>query len=344
MSYRKMKTMVGLFMLVLLAVGAASIWFLLETKGAFDKKHRFFFQTESAESFYIGMPLKFSGFEVGVIEDIHLNQDGTVKMDFWVREQHVKWVNRDTFLVLKRPLIGSPHIEVHTQAKQDALKANSQIKIIISDDINDMISKLEPAVGTLVNIINSADQITALALNEEDGLQKILSNLEKVLSNIEQFSSSIAQSESLLTTLTGDESSTENISNILNNMERFSGNISQEGSLLSIITGDRNSTQQLIAALNETAGIMQNLSGLTRGANSSLVQPSTKAIEQVNQLLAHVRRQLISLDPMIKTIANSDQDLLEIKKQVSVGLEKSNEIIDAVDSLLLGGDRQLELP
>ena len=93
MQYNKIKFAVGLFTIMFFVVTSAYVYLLLAEKGLFDKRYNYNFNTQSAKDFSVGMPLKFSGFNIGVIDNISLKDDGTVSIVFSVNEENKKWLN-----------------------------------------------------------------------------------------------------------------------------------------------------------------------------------------------------------------------------------------------------------
>ncbi len=311
MPYNKMRLAVGVFVLALLIAIFTFLYLLLDEKGTFDKRYSYGFNTESASSFNVGMPLKYSGFNIGVIDKISLQDDGTVHMIFSVDENNRKWVTKDSILMLKKPLIGSPHIELYSAIDNKVLEENSNVTILLSDDINDMVSKLEPAVDRIISIINNIDTITSYLSNEN--------------------------SDILLT---------------LENIRKFSDNLTKSSSLLTTITGDENSTQSIISSLNQTKQIMQEIhkisadvSKITSSLDSDIMEPTSSTIKELDAIMKDIKQKLESLDGTVKAVGSYDKDLYELKEQVSVGLQKSNQIIDKVDALLQDEEKsEITLP
>jgi len=300
MQYDKMKFAVGVFVLTLIIAISTILYFLLEEKGTFDKRYSYHFDTDSASSFNIGMPLKFSGFNIGVIDDISLEDDGTVHMTFSVSQHNKKWISKGSVLMIKKPLIGSPHIEVYSALGNPILKEGSTLTMLMSDDINDMISKLEPAVERITSIINSIDKITTYIASPD-------SDLMQSLQNINQFSKKLASDNSLLTT----------------------------------ITGDAKSTQSIIDTMNQTTKIMQDIklitadiSKITASLDTKIIDPTSLSIEEVKSIMEDVKQKLEYIDGTVKSIGSYDSELIELKEQLSVGLQKSNQIMDKVDAIM----------
>ena len=311
MQYNKMNFTVGVFMLSLLLLLFAFVFFLLETKGTFEKRYSYHFTAQSAESFNVGMPVKFSGFTIGVIDDIALEEDGSVLITFSVRQKNAKWLNRGSVLVLIKPLLGVAHINLYSSSDSQLLKDGEAIPIHISDNINDLIVKLQPVVSKSLNVLNSVDKITTDLADEN-------SNLKKILSNLNIFTQRLVEDKSLLTS----------------------------------VTGDKTSTQSLIKSLNETTRILKDvkkissdISEITKTLDKDIISPSSSTIKEMHIIMKDIKNKLQTLDGTVQTVGSYDKDLVMLKKQITSGLQKSNQIMDKVDSLMQNTNTsEIELP
>ncbi|EDZ61689.1 hypothetical membrane protein [Sulfurimonas gotlandica GD1] len=301
-----MKLAVGIFVISLFITIITFLYLVLEDKGTFNKRYNYHFTTDSASFFSVGMPLKFSGFDIGVIDNISLNDDGTVYMTFSVDEHNRRWMTDGTVLMIIKPLIGSAHIEVYSVIDNEVLEADAELQMLQNDDINDMISKLEPAVNKIISIINNIDAITAYIAKDDSDLMLTLQNIKK-----------------------------------------FTADLSNSDSLLTSITGDKKSTQSIIASLNKTTEIMKELqkiskdiSKTTSTLDSSIVTPASSAIKELDKIMKDVKQKLDALDGTVKAVGTYDKDLVDLKEQISVSVQKSNQIMDKVDALMQDEQKQ----
>jgi ABC-type transporter Mla subunit MlaD len=257
MQYDKIKISVAIFVILLfLAVGYFT-YFLMDAKGMFEKRYVYYFSTNSASSFNVGMPVEFSGFKIGQIQKIKLKDDGNVNIYFFVFKKYRKWINKYTYLLLKKPLLGSPIIEVWAAGNNGYLKENSKLPIILSDDINDLITKFEPVLDKLTNIIANIEKITIYLSSDNSPLNKSLENIEKL-------SSKLANSDSLLTSITGDKKSTEAFINSLYDIKRTLKNIKDITDNLNetIIRPSSDSIKELHAILKDVNNKLKKLQPL----------------------------------------------------------------------------------
>lgn len=306
-----MKLAVGVFVLILFITISTFVILLLEEKGTFDKRFNFYFTANSASSFNVGMHLDFSGFNIGVIDNISLEDNGNVIMTFSVSQKNRKWISNGTYLLLKKPLIGSAHIEVHSTIGNEPLQPESIIEIKMSDDINDMISKLEPAVDNIIHIISHVETLTQT-------MSAPNSDIMQVLHNMNTFSTKLAKDDALLTTITGDINSTNNVISSLN---------------------------QLNTLMQELNKISSDISLITQSLDSKIIEPSSSVVNELDIIMKDVTHKLETLNATVNEVGGYDKELKEIKEQISSGLVKSNQIMDKVDAILVDESTQkVELP
>ena len=300
MPYSKMKLAVGFFVITLITVLSFFFYLILKEKGAFEKRYSYDFYAKSATAFKVGMPLEFSGFDVGMIDDIQLTNDGNVHLTFSVTQKNRKWISKDSILMLVKPLIGSPHIDVISVIGNPPLKENSTLQLVESDDINDMIARLQPVITKVINIIDNIDVIT-LKLSQDNG------PLNQSMKNIEIVTARLAQNKSLLTSITGNQASTD------------------------ALIGSLSETQKTIKQVHEITVKLDNLIG---GLDSKMVKPSTELLNNINLIMLDVQKKLKAIDGTVNAVGGYDKDLSAIKEQVQLGLDKTNKVMDKVDSLL----------
>ena len=311
MHYDKMKLTVGIFVLVLFGTIFTLLYLALEESGTFNKRYNYHFTTTSATFFSVGMPLKLSGFDIGVIDKISLKDDATVYVTFSVDEENRRWITQGSVLMIIKPFIGSAYIEVHSAINNKILKEDAELKMMQSNDINDLITKVEPIIDNVIHIINNIDDITSYLARDD-------SDILITLQNLKRFSTTLANNKSLLTTFTGDAESTKSI----------------------------------IISLNEIKKIMQELHKVSKDIDKivstiepEVVKPTSSAMVELDAVIKDIKKKLDVLDSTVNVIGNYDNDLVELKDGISTTLQKSNEIIDKVDSLLQDEDKEeIELP
>jgi ABC-type transporter Mla subunit MlaD len=299
-----MKLAVGVFIIFFSLLFGSIVYIILDKKGTFEEKFHFHFYTESASSFYTGMPLYFSGFQIGEISNIALTENGKVHVTFEVKQQNHKWICEDTILMLEKPLIGSPSIDVKTSLGYGELEPESILTIIVRDDINDMIKNIDPILSEVETIVSSVNTITT-RLADEDG------NLHVAVRNLRLFTDKLAHDDSLLTT----------------------------------VTGKKESAEALQKSLDQVVLITEELHAMVKNVNSDIVKPSGGLVKDVETILKDIQQKLAALDGTVKAIGGYDKDLTAIKEEIRLGINKTNQMVEKIDAMLLDKtDKEVTLP
>jgi ABC-type transporter Mla subunit MlaD len=301
MANSRIKLKVGIFILLLLINIVGVVSYIFIKKGTFEKRYNYYLITYSAQSLTVGMPVKVSGFTVGRVDAIELKDNGAVKLTFSVDEENKKWVAKESLLMIRKPLIGSTYIILYSAIGNETLKEGTTLEHIVSNDINDLVLKLEPIVIKMGKIVNSIDKITTY-ISKDD------SELMKIIKNIEQFSSTLAENKSLLTSLTGDEKSTDSFIKSINKMYSLINNFNKVGS---------------------------NLNKTSDNINKDVLPLLKEFMKELNIIAKDIETKLKSLDSVIDKVSSSDKDIVTIKKQIKTGISKTNKIIEKVDNLFL---------
>lgn len=176
MSYQRMRFLVGLFILALVLTSVTLAFFVLQKRGTFEQKYKYSFITQSAESLKVGTPLFLSGFEIGYIDELQLTDTGDVKVRLSVSERNNKWIRQDSSLILHHPLIGSAYIEIITKPEALPLSEGAELPITISEDINKIIAKLDPALNHFTIIMSDIGKITARLAESESLISALTGN------------------------------------------------------------------------------------------------------------------------------------------------------------------------
>lgn len=312
MQYREMKRSVAIAVLSLIFLILGFAVFIIKEKGYFEPNYTYYFIVNDASSIKRGTPLNYSGFTIGVIKKIELLDSGQAQMSFELNEKNRRWIRNNTVLTIKRPLIGTSYIEISRIDPNIALlEPNSFVMVDMSNDINDIIERLEPVVNKATTILDNIEKITSYLASKDSALFKSIENLN-------QITHKIAQNDSLLTSLTGDRNATQNIIASLDHLNEILRNV-------------------------ET--ISQDFAKISGSLDPKIIDPSSKAIGDVGKIMQDIRHKLRLLHGTISEIGKYKKELGDARKKISSTINKSNKVMNRVDSLLGGTNNQkVELP
>jgi enoyl-[acyl-carrier-protein] reductase (NADH) len=114
----------------------------------------------------------------------------------------------------------------------------------------------------------------------------------------------------------------------------LSDKLAHDDSLLTSLTGDKQASKSIISSLKQTDKIMKDIQKVTATLHRDIIEPSSSAVKDLDYILKDVKKKLNALDATVNAIGSYDKDLIHLKEQISAGLEKSNQIMDKIDSVM----------
>ncbi len=173
---------VGVFVIGTAAVILLALLFLAEQKGFFQTSHTFTLSCRTGDGLAVGMPVVFSGFDIGRVHSLELDDKGSVLIKIRIPDKHAKWIRQDSFFVLYRPLIGAARIVVNTDHLESPPLAEDKIaEVYVVNDINDAIEKIQPLLETIERLSRRIDSMAAKTDEQVFGKDGALPQLNKIL-------------------------------------------------------------------------------------------------------------------------------------------------------------------
>jgi len=254
--FRHLKRKVVVFAVLALAVVALVILLIGKENDLFTKKYELQFTVEKGTGLTRGMPVKLSGFRIGRVKSISLNEEATVDIVLLIDQKCQKWIRKDsTAKLVKEGLVGDAIIEVSVGNRSlEALKNKEKLTFVktkaldeLADELAQKVKPVLSDVGEIIGYLNDPNgdikqsmknfnllsqnldltrkRVDSLLAHAEDQVGSVSGKLSTVLdgttSTVNSANSSFA---SLEQKLPGLLSSAENS---LKNMEKISGDLKQ---------------------------------------------------------------------------------------------------------------------
>jgi len=206
---KKVEVKVGLFVVITSVLIIASVLYLAYSKGFFTREYIYTLSSKSGEDLTEGMPVLFSGYKIGRVETLELNDQGILLIKIRIPEQHSKWIRSDSTFSLYKPLIGSSRLIIATEnLNSPALSPKTIPEIVMVNDINESIKKVQPTLAKLDNVVTNIERITANLADPQGNVNKILSHSEKLTGNL-------AKKDTLIEMATGTPESAQSVNESL---------------------------------------------------------------------------------------------------------------------------------
>ncbi|QEM68470.1 MCE family protein [Geobacter sp. FeAm09] len=182
--FKHLERKIGIFIALALAGIAVAIVLFGLQKDFFSKKYSLHFTVDRGTGFTKGMPVKLSGFRIGRVTSIALNDQAMVDIAIEIDSKYRTWIRSDSIVKqVKEGLVGDTIVEVSVGSlDKPELKNNeaiSYVKTKALDELADEIAdKVKPVLIEVRDIIGY--------VNDPNGdLKKTIRNLELLTRNLE---------------------------------------------------------------------------------------------------------------------------------------------------------------
>lgn len=135
---------------------AATVILIGIERDVFTPKFRLYFTSDKGTGLFEGMPVKLSGFKIGKIENISLDENAKVKAAMLIKNRYQKWIREDSTAVLgKEGLIGESVINISAGSMTMPMKQdNSEIEFERTKGLDQIMDDIRPVLGDIKNIVN----------------------------------------------------------------------------------------------------------------------------------------------------------------------------------------------
>ncbi len=300
MPYNRIVLSVGLFILVTSILIVASLVYVINKKGMFEPHTQYRFIASNAENIEKGMPILFSGFEVGQVKDLGLHESGQVLITISVPQHNKKWLRSGALFVLENPLIGKAKITVKSSMDNPPLEEDILLRMHIKDGINEIITNIQPVVLELQSIVSNIDTLSGSLADKNASFQTSLDH-------IESFSQKLATSPSILASVTGTQQSADELNQAI---------------------------AKLNLALDDIRAIVKNADSGVSELRKDIIQPASADIKELSFILKDVRQKLASMDKVVAALGDSDKDIGYFKDEMKVLIDEMGEISTRVNAII----------
>lgn len=294
---------VGLFISCTAIIIVAALLYLAMAKGLFEKMHTFTLSSKSGDGFTEGMPVDFSGFNIGKVQALELDDKGIVLIKIKIPDRHVKWIRSDSTFILYRPLIGSARIVVNTPDLHSSMLDTNKIpEVAIVNDINDAIAKIEPVLERVTQIADNVERLTRNLSDPKGDFNRVLGNAEKITSNL-------ASKKSLVEMAVSDEESVKALNDSLKKLKDITANVDRilikvdkmADKTDSEIYGNNGALPQVNVILKDIVGKLQKLDNTVDNINK-ISTDTSEGMKDFHMLRSDIDDAVNSLADVVKKL------------------------------------------
>ena len=287
---------VGLFIIITTLIILATLLYLANEKGFFAKTYTFTLSSKSGDGLTDGMPVVFSGFNIGKVSMLELNDKGIVLIKIKIPQRHVKWIKTDSAFILYRPLIGAARIVVMTNNLNSPPLPEDKIVVVETvNDINDAIKKVQPLLEKVMQIAENLEHLSNNLANPQGELSRILGNAQKI-------TATLSTKKSILEMVIADEESVKSlhealkkIKDIVTKIDKMADKTDEQ------LYGKEGTLPNINKILKDIAGKLQKLDATVDNLNK-ISKDTSEGVKDFRMLRSDIDDTVNAIDDVVKKL------------------------------------------
>jgi phospholipid/cholesterol/gamma-HCH transport system substrate-binding protein len=313
----KLHFKVGLFAVAALVLAAAFVVYLLHARGFFEKTFHLQLAAASADGVAPGVPVVFSGIEIGRVTTLGLNDNGGIVIHAEFLERNARWLKEDSTFTLDKPLVGGARIRVDSpNLNAPALPDNSTMLLLSSDLSKEIPGLVERVKAILANVEH---------LTRKDG------EVNATLANVKTVTGRMAGEHGMLEGVLG---SPEKARAVADSLEK---------------------TRALITKLDGLALKMDGMAAKTDQwlfAQDGMAQQTRASLLQVRAMLDDAQASLKKADLIMANaveisadVKGGTQDIARLRAEIDDAVRKANALVNEINKKWpFARDPEVKLP
>lgn len=279
---------VGYFVLAAIAGIVAILIQIGLRQDIFTPKTSVFLMADSGYDLIEGQAVKLSGFKIGTVRKVSLEENAKVKVELSINSRYMKWVKIDSRArLIKEGLIGDSIIEI-TPGSENA----------------------KEAVGSVMLSFQREKGISEIAGELKDEITPALKDLKQIIAYINDPNGDVKQTLMHINTLSKDVNTTrQNLDTLLLHTDK---NISTTfGNVNSFV----DSTKQTLSSADTMIGrIDKDL--------PALLDRAGKSLENVQKTTEEIRKATEQAAPQIPSLVEKGNEITDDTKEIMGSIKK----------------------
>lgn len=304
--------------IVLLVVTAvlvlAFLAYVLVSRGVFENTQSLVLMTDDSEGVQVGMDLTFSGFPIGRVQKIVLDDQGKVRILIDISAKDAKWLRTSSIFTMERGVVGDTRIRAFSGVLTDPPLPEGSVRTVLRGDSSAEVPRL---VVTARALLENLERMSG----ENSSLNASIGNMQTITGTI---SAGMAGRFGVMGTLLGGETNAQKVITALDTTNALLTKADQRifGSK-GVMDETQATVAQLTALLVDARSTLTRVDGVLQEAQGVAVEVKGVAVQA--QGVASEARGVASN----MRIATTDLSLL--RTEVDASLRRINSLVEEIN-------------
>lgn len=301
---------VGAVLTLIPVIAIGLLLYSLYARGVFDRTQALTLIAQDAEGVVIGMPIMFSGFPIGQVSSMALDESGRVRIEVHIKVKDARWLRSSSAFSLEKQFLGGAKIRAVSAKMQDPeLPAGAERLLVSKDAAQDI------------------PQVIARANN-------ILQNVDDIIRPDSSFNQTLANLKSVTERMAGDYGVLGGVTGSPEQARKVLDTVDSVNALLASLKGV---TARADGVLAKTDDRMFGQGGVMDEAKRSIAQLNTiltdarDSLKKADEVLATAQATTTEIKNAASNVKDATTDLGALRTEVDGSIRKVDGLIDEIN-------------
>ena len=301
---------VGVVLTLIPAIAIGLLVYSLHARGVFDRTQALTLTAADAEGVVEGMPIMFSGFPIGQVSSMALDELGRVRIAVRSKVKDARWLRTSSVFSLEKQLLGPAKIRAESASMLDPpLPAGSERPLTNKAGALDIAQVVARANSILQNV---------------DEIIRPDSNFNQALGNLKAVTARMAGEYGVLGSMTG-------------NADHAKAVLDTVDSVNALLASLKGVTARADGVLAKTDDRMFSQGGVMDEARKSVMQlnailgEARDSLKKADAVLATAQSSAAEIKGAATNVKDATNDLGTLRVEVDESIRKVNGLIDEIN-------------
>ncbi len=279
---------IGLFVIIAIAGIVAAMAFIGIQRGVFTPKTKVYFIADSGQGINEGTAVKLSGFKIGKVARLSLDDVARVKVELSINTKYMKWIRTDSKARLfKEGFIGDSVIEITPgSAKARQVAENGIIEFERAKGLGEIAEELKEEIKPVLSDVKEIIHY----INDPQG------DIKQTLKNLRKISEDLPETQQHLNALLKD-----------------------------VDKGVNATTKKIDSILDSTKQTMNTVDGLIKKVDKDIpdiLEKTNKSLENIQKTTEEIKKATEQAAPKIPSTLRKGEEAAEGAKEITDSVKK----------------------
>lgn len=286
LKQRGIELKVGLLLLFALLCLIAAAVYVGVKKELFAERVDYVVISNTGEKIEPGMPIRLSGFDIGHVSRVSLDEVDLVRIHIRILKRYQRWFKEDARIILEQEgVIGNSFLKLVPGSEEaPVLEEGTVIRLDKIGGINELIQEMQPVIEALRAIVINVWDLTDYLVDSQGPVRTILANAETMTDRL-------LSEHGLIHYLSEDPRPTARVDQLLAQTDKT---MTSADTLLQSVTRRVESVaplqDEIARTLRESRLLIEEFQGIRRD-----LQPIMENVTVISEELKIASRDLVSL-------------------------------------------------